>query len=106
MKLYLKNRDGSVNAIAEYNIETKECVVLSGSIISDTISHSEKFRGAISIEKSRKGNTKNGKVTKDVMFKSASTAANFVTGTSTNGMIAWKTEKGKSLRDYIKEALE
>lgn len=102
MKIYLKNKRGSVDAIAEYNIETKECVVLAGSIVAENISHSEKFRGTKSIEKSRAGKIKNCKVIGDVSFKSASTAANFVTGTSTNGLIAWKTENGNTLKEYIK----
>lgn len=102
MKIYLKNKKSSVDAIAEYNIETKECVVLAGSIVSENISHSEKFRGTKSIEESREGKVDNGIVIRDVSFKSASTAANFVTGTSTNGLIAWKTEDGKTLKEYIK----
>ncbi|EFA23833.1 hypothetical protein BIFGAL_02942 [Bifidobacterium gallicum DSM 20093 = LMG 11596] len=40
-------------------------------------------------------------VSKDVHFKSASTAANFVTGASTNGMAAWKTKDGKSIKDAL-----
>lgn len=103
MKVYLKRRNGVVDAIAEYNMETKECVVLKGSVVSETIAYSEKFRGAASIEKAREGKIKNGKVVKDVLFKSASTAANFVTGASTNGLVAWKDENGKSLKELMKE---
>lgn len=38
---------------------------------------------------------------KDVTFKSASTAANFVTGTSTNGLKVWKDKKGTTLKELI-----
>ena len=36
---------------------------------------------------------------KDAHFTSASTAASFVTGASTNGMTAWKTKGGKTLKE-------
>lgn len=102
MKVFLKRRNSVVDAIGEYNMQTKECIVLKGSIVSDKIAYSEKFRGAASIEKSREGKIKNSKVVEDVLFKSASTAANFVTGASTNGLVAWKDENGKSLKELIK----
>lgn len=38
---------------------------------------------------------------KDVHFTSVSTAANFVTGASTNGMTAWKTTGGKTLKEAV-----
>ena len=37
----------------------------------------------------------------DMIFKSASTAANFVTGNSTNGLIAWKNKDGVILKTLI-----
>ena len=43
------------------------------------------------------------RVIKDVPFKSASTAANFVTGASTNGLTAWKDENGKTLKAILAE---
>lgn len=43
-----------------------------------------------------------GKVLKDVWFNSASSAAQFVTGNSTNGMRQWKTiAEGKSLNSVV-----
>lgn len=39
----------------------------------------------------------------EVTFKSASTAAIFVTGGSTNGLTAWKTKEGKTIKEAIKE---
>ena len=35
---------------------------------------------------------------KDVAFRSPSTAASFVSGTISNGMIKWKNEEGKTLK--------
>ena len=45
----------------------------------------------------------NGIILKDCTFNSPSTAAQFVTGRSTNGYEAWKVETKKSLGDYLKE---
>ena len=41
---------------------------------------------------------------KDMVFKSASTAANFVTGSSTNGLTAWKDKDGRTIKEIILEA--
>ena len=87
-----RTRSG-VGATGDYNPDTKECVVKKGSKVSVGVAHSEKFRGANTIEKYRAEYVKDGIVSKDVHFKSASAAANFVTGTSTNGMTAWKTHE-------------
>lgn len=43
-----------------------------------------------------------GNVIKDVMFESLSTAATFVAGRISNGMITWKTPDGKYVRDTLK----
>ena len=101
MKLYLKRK--YADAIAEYDLETGSIVVKKGSLVSDDISYTEKFRGAFTIEKYRAQYVKDGVVVKDASFKSPSTAANFVTGRSTNGLTAWKDEKGEYLRKTIKK---
>ena len=38
---------------------------------------------------------------RDVLFTSSSTAGNFVTGFSTNGLTAWKTKDGKPLKEAL-----
>jgi hypothetical protein len=43
----------------------------------------------------------NGIVLKDCSFNSPSTAAQFVTGSSRNGYLVWKTKDGKKLKDII-----
>ena len=103
MRLYLKRPRSNINAVAEYDVANKSFIVLKGSIISETIAYSEKFRGAKSIEKARVGVIDGTSVIKDVHFKSASTAANFVTGASTNGLTAWKDENGKFLKAILAE---
>lgn len=104
MKLYLKRKNKSVEAIAEYDVVTKNITILKGSVISEKIAYSNSFRGAKSIENARgNGVVMDRILTKDLTFKSASTAANFVTGASTNGMIAWKNEAGKTLKSILTE---
>ncbi|MDD3881743.1 MAG: DUF4357 domain-containing protein [Eubacteriales bacterium] len=102
MKIYLKNKSCTYSAEAIFNMETRETVVCKGSKISNTIAHG-KFRSAKSIEKLRNsGCVNNGILVEDISFKSASSAANFVTGTSTNGMTAWKNENGLPLNECLK----
>ena len=103
MKLYIKRKNKTIDAVAEYDLENGSFTVLKGSTVSTTIAHSEKFRCAKSIEKNRSEYVENGIVIKDAHFKSASTAANFVTGSSTNGLTAWKSENGNSLQFILKE---
>lgn len=104
MKVYIIRERSGINAKGEYDPVTRSLTVLRGSVLSATIAYTEKFRGAKSIEKSRAGVLKDNVLQKDVVFKSASTAANFVTGTSTNGLTAWKDNNGKSIKEYITEA--
>ena len=101
MKLYLQRKRNNVDAIAEYNELAGTVTVLKGSKLSEKITYTETFRGAKSIEKSRADTVLNGITTKDVVFKSASTAANYVTGSSTNGMIAWKDKEGRTLKELL-----
>lgn len=101
MKLYIKRAKYNISAIANYQPSQKQFTVLKGSTVSSSIAYSEKFRGAKTIERIRAEYVKNGIVICDVVFKSASTAANFVTGSSTNGLSAWKDESGKKLKDIL-----
>ena len=101
MKIFMNRTRSGVEASGEYDPATKECIVKKGSKVSGTVVHSEKFRGANTIEKYRAEYVKDGVVSKDVHFTSASTAANFVTGASTNGMTAWKTKDGKTLKEAV-----
>ena len=103
MKLYMKRKNKTIESVAEYDLENGSVTVLKGSTVSATIAYSEKFRGAKSIEKSHSEYVENGIVIKDAYFKSASTAANFVTGSSTNGLTAWKSENGNTLQSILKE---
>ncbi len=101
MNLFLKTRKG-VDAKGVYNPEKHEFIVLKGSKVSGYISESPRFGGKNTVKKYRDTYTKNGVVVKNIIFKSSSTAANFVTGSSTNGMLAWKNENNEPLKSLIK----
>ncbi len=104
MKVYIVRERSGIDAKGEFDPITRSLTVLKGSVLSANIAYTEKFRGAKSVEKSREGVLKDNVLQKDVTFKSASTAANFVTGNSTNGLTAWKDKNGKTIKELIKEA--
>lgn len=102
MKVVLKSR--GIRAYAEYDIGTNNCVILAGSEVTPTISQAPTFRSKRTVEKLREKYVKNNIVTENVQFKSPSTAANFITGSSTNGFAAWKTEDGYTIGDLHKKS--
>lgn len=100
MLLYIKTK--TAVATGEYQPDEKIFTVKKGSKVSEEISYSATFRGANTVEKYRAQYVREGKVVSDVVFKSPSTAANFVTGRSTNGLAAWRDENGVSLKELLK----
>lgn len=106
MKLSIIRSGKGINATAEYDPKTKRFVVLKGSVVSDTISTAPTFRGAKSIKAYRDKYVENRIVQQDVVFKSSSTAGNFVTGTSTDGPGTWKDKNGKTLKVVLSETKE
>ena len=98
MKVFLVKPKLGVNASGEYDPDTKELTVFAGAIVSESISYSEKFQGASSIAKYREKYVVDRIVKEDIIFKSSSTAANFITGNSTNGLMAWKDQQGHPLK--------
>ena len=102
MKVYLETRSGA-KAEGEYNPDSKQMIVLKGAVVSKEIKRSPKFRSANTIEKKRKETVVDGILKMDVIFNSSSTAANFVTGSSKNGLVAWKDKDGKPLKQIITE---
>ena len=102
MELYLKTRAGA-NAVGEYDPVTKAMVVRKGSIVAPGVHTDGKFRSANSVIKYREQYCDGPKVKQDVVFKSASTAANFVTGRSTNGLVKWKNSDGVILKSLLSE---
>lgn len=104
MKVFIIRERSGIDAKGEFDPATRSLTVLKGTVVSATIAYTEKYRGAKSIEKSREGVIKGNVLQKNVTFKSASTAANFVTGTSTNGLTAWKDKNGKTIKELMAEA--
>ncbi len=102
LELYLKTKAGA-NAVGEYDPVTKAMVVRKGSIVAPGVHTDGKFRSASSVIKHREQYCNGLKVKQDVAFKSASTAANFVTGRSTNGLITWKNSDGIILKSLLSE---
>lgn len=101
MKLFLISRESRYNAQGDYNIRTKEFVLLKGSVVSNDVSFGGTFRSAKTVQKKREQYVKGNVLTQNITFSSSSSAANFVTGRSTNGLLAWKDSKGTTLRTLL-----
>ena len=99
--VYLKRAKRGINAKGTYDAEKNTLTVKSGSLISKTVSPSLSFRSLPAIIKTRSTTTIDNKVISDVVFRSPSTAANYVLGVSTNGLLAWKDENDKSLKELL-----
>lgn len=98
--IYLKARNGNYDAKGKYN--EGEIIVIKGSKIQ--MDFAEHIRGGKTAKKYREDanfvNT-DGIVLKDCVFSSSSTAAQFVTGRSTNGKLAWHLDKKTTLKKYL-----
>lgn len=101
LNVFMKKDRIGVDAKAVYDTVTNATTVLKGSKLSATISDAPTFRGRKTIEKAREGCVVDGVLQKDLAFKSPSTAGNVVTGRSTDGMQAWRTEDGKVLKEAL-----
>lgn len=101
MNVLLTNRAKTYSAKGTYDPSTKTFIVKAGSRVSKDIAYSPTFRGSKTIEKLRSQHVVDGSTTDDVLFRSPSTAANFVTGRSSNGLILWKTEEGFPLKQAL-----
>ena len=103
MKIVMTSKKVGYEATAEYDIENQTVTVKKNSILSVDIKYSATFKGANRIESLRNGIVENNILLEDITFNSLSTAANFVSGQSTNGLIKWKTENGKSVKESIQK---
>lgn len=80
-------------------------VLLKGSKISSEISSNSGEAILAQREKYKKDIDENNVVISDILFKSPSAAAKFVSGNSVSGMLSWKTKEGKTLGEIIKNEL-
>lgn len=101
ISLFLKSRDNVFNAEAVY--ENGTVTVKKGSHVNTIFAnHIRGGKKAKSYLEDRQYVDENGLVKKDCTFQSPSTAAQFVTGSSRNGYLVWKTKEGKKLQEVIK----
>lgn len=102
IKISLKQRTSDVFAEAVY--EDGTITVLPGGIISsDFAGHIRGGKKAKSYRENKEFVDQDRRILKNCVFTSPSTAAQFVTGRSTNGYEAWKVEGKESLGDYLRE---
>ena len=92
VKYYLKRKDADAQGI----LTEEGFIVLAGSKICENVTPSCP-NGAINARKNNSENIDNNILNKDILFKSPSGAASFVTGTSANGNEVWKTADGVNL---------
>jgi len=102
IKVTLKPRTGTSFAEAIYYGDTF-VVKAGGKISADFASHIRGGKAAKAYRDDRNYVDENRNIIKDCTFNSPSTAAQFVTGRSTNGYEAWKVSKKVSLAKYLRE---
>ena len=102
IKVYLAMRSTDVYAEATYEGETIT-VLPGGTISTDFAEHIRGGRKAKAYRENPEYVDASRQILKECTFTSPSTAAQFVTGRSTNGYEAWKVEKKKSLGKYLEE---
>ena len=100
IEVYLISKDQSYDAKGTYTEET--FVVKKGSKIRlDFAKHIRGGKKAKSYREDPKVVDSDGIVLKDCEFGSSSTAAQFVTGRSTNGLVAWRVDKHTNLKRFV-----
>jgi hypothetical protein len=101
--LYLKRKSRKSGQVIEANCkQTNEgFVVLKGSHI-ETID-SDSIPPGIKERRQKAYIDDNGILQENVLFSSPSYAASFVIGGSVNGLIAWATAEGKTLKEIESE---
>ena len=96
LKQTIKKINFTTDATAKQNSEG--FVVLKGSKIAPSSDGDINISPGNS-KKRKECKIENNVLQEDVLFNSPSSAAEFVTGKSSNGWISWKTKDGKTLRD-------
>lgn len=94
MNVYMKGRDNQFDAFGIY--EGKVLTVKKGSRITENVS--KKIQPIVLRLREDSETVSNNILLKDVTFRSPSTAASFVSGTISNGMVKWKDKNGTPLR--------
>lgn len=97
LHLKRKSRKSGQTIEAECKQTTEGFVVLKGSHIE--LNDSDSIPPGIKEARQKANVNENGILQEDVLFKSPSYAAAFVIGGHANGLIEWKTNKGKTLKE-------
>ena len=102
VEMTIRNRGSAYWADAIY--DGKRVTVLPGGLISRHFaSHIKGGNAAKIVRDNREYVDENGRIIKECVFNSPSTAAQFVLGTSKNGYISWRLQDGMTLGDYLKQ---
>ena len=101
MKLILKSKKNLHYAEAEWDGE--QIIVLSGSRINPIVTFSQMSEEIKHMREDRTIVSEQNELLVDVKFTSPSSAAQFVTGRSVNGYIAWRPDDKMSLKEYLKK---
>ena len=106
IKVVIKNSE--VNCCGVYSIENNTLTVKKGSVIRSQCSPSFKYqeKRVKQIEKCCTIETGITVVTKDTKFVSPTAAANFCMGYESNGLLYWKTEDKRKLKDVLKAIID
>ena len=102
IEIHFSLRDGSAYADGFY--EGEKTIVRAGGKVSEHFATC--IRGGTTAKRMRANPElvdSNRIILADCVFKSPSTAAQFVSGRSLSGYEAWKVDKKKSLGTYLKE---
>lgn len=102
IRLTISSRSKGVYAEAIYDGNTVT-VLPGGTISKDFAEHIQGGKKARSFRDNPEYVDKNRRIIKECIFTSPSTAAQFVTGRSTNGYVAWKVDDKESLGKYLKK---
>lgn len=101
MKIIFSTRTNRYYAEAEYDPETQKTIVLKGARVSPTIAAKEHFKGASAVQRKRTKYVNELILQENLAFRSTSTAACFIGGNSHNGLDDWKTEDGRTVREFL-----
>lgn len=99
MKIFYKSEKRKFSAEAEYR--GNKVIVMKGSTISKKIDNFRISKVALTIRMDTKIVSTEYRLLKDVEFKSLSTAAQFVSGASVNGLKVWKCKNGEPIKNKI-----
>lgn len=102
IEITIANKKGRFNAKGIY--DGRQVIVQKGGYINPSFSTC--IKGGNLSKKYRSDSafvSDSFEIREDCVFKSPSTAAQFVTGRSVDGYKIWKVSDGKTLEEYLKE---